>query len=112
MHYTSETKLQSDCFIWAWNNLPETRRLLCYNLNNSANHIQGSRNKAMGVIKGRSDMVMYWEGKAHMIEFKIPGETQSKDQAKWESKITAHGFAYHIIDSFEDFQDLIRGIVK
>jgi len=66
----------------------------------------------MGLQKGRSDMVLYWKGRAHMIEMKLPGEGQTTDQKKWETKITAHGFAYHIIDSFEDFQELIRGIIK
>ena len=56
----SEVKIQARIFQWHWNNYPQERGLLCYNLNNSANKVQGSQNKAIGLIKGRSDMVYYF----------------------------------------------------
>ena len=88
--------------------MPETRRLLCYNLNNSAGRIQGARNKAMGLQKGRSDMVFYYAGRATHIELKLPGEKQSKDQKAFQAAIEAQGFEYHIIRTLEDFQALIK----
>ena len=110
--FKTESQLQSYCYLWAHNNLPEIRKLLCYNLNNSKNKIDGARNKSMGLQKGRSDMVLYWKGTAHMIEMKLPGEGQTKDQKKWESKITSHGFAYHICDSFEQFQQIVNEVMR
>ena len=106
----SENKLQSECFQWAWNNLPETRRLLCYNLNNSKNRIDGARNKAMGLIPGRADMVLYWKGTAYMLEFKTEKGKQSKEQKEWQSAVSAHNFPYHIIRSFDQFQQIIKNI--
>ena len=103
----SEIKLQSSCFLWHWNTYPNERGLLCYNLNNSANKIQGNQNKALGLIKGRSDMVYYKNGKAIMIEFKTETGTQKPEQKYWEEIITKQGFEYHIIRSFEQFQQLI-----
>ena len=76
----SEVKIQSQIFQWHWNNYPEERGLLCYNLNNSANKIQGNQNKALGLIKGRSDMVYYYNGTAVMIELKNATGKQSKEQ--------------------------------
>jgi hypothetical protein len=110
----SESKLQSDCFIWSWNTLPETRGLICYNLNNSRNRIDGAMNKSLGLIAGRSDMVLYWHGRAIFIEFKIPGGKQSPEQRKWEALVTSsdHGFEYHIVTSLEQFQQLILSHVK
>jgi hypothetical protein len=103
----SEIKLQSTCFLWFHNTYPNERGLLCYNLNNSANKIQGNQNKALGLIKGRSDMVYYKNGKAIMIEFKTETGTQKPEQKDWEEIMTKQGFEYHIIRSFEQFQQLI-----
>jgi len=108
----SESVLQAKCYIWFHNNHPELRGCLCYNLNNSRNAIDGNRNKAMGLQAGRSDMVLYYNGMAYMIEFKIPGENQKQAQVKWQKLITSQGFDYHLIDSFEDFQELIRSIIN
>lgn len=103
----NEDKLQSDCFIWAWNNRPQTRGLLCYNLNNSRNKIAGAKNKAMGLIKGRSDMVLYWSGSATMIEFKVPGQKQTPEQLIWQSIVQSNGFKYFVCDSLQQFQSII-----
>lgn len=103
----TESKIQSECFIWAWNERPETRRLLCYNLNNSRNRIDGARNKALGLIAGRSDMVLYWKGRAVFLEFKDSGGVQSKFQKEWEKKVREHGFDYYIIRDLKQFQQII-----
>ncbi len=104
----SEIKLQSTCFLWHWNNYPNERGLLCYNLNNSANKIQGNQNKALGLIKGRSDMVYYKNGKAIMLEFKTETGTQSKEQKEWEQRIKSEGFEYRVVRNFKDFLSIIH----
>jgi len=101
----SEVKIQSQIFQWHWNNYPEERGLLCYNLNNSANKIQGNQNKALGLIKGRSDMVYYYNGTAVMIELKNATGKQSKEQIQWEATIKKAGFQYIVMRSLEDFID-------
>ena len=104
----TEIKLHSDCFLWHWNTYPKERGLLCYNLNNSANKIQGNQNKALGLIKGRSDMVYYKKGKAIMIEFKTIDRMQSNEQKQWQKIITEAGFQYSIIRTLEEFKSLIQ----
>ena len=104
----SEVKLQSMCFIYHWNNYPNERGLLCYNLNNSANKIQGNINKSLGLIKGRSDMVYYKKGKAIMLEFKTENGNQSKEQKEWENRIKEEGFDYIIIRTFYEFTDFLK----
>jgi hypothetical protein len=42
-----------------------------------------------------------------MIEFKTETGTQKPEQKDWEEIITKQGFEYHIIRSFEQFQQLI-----
>lgn len=108
----SESRLQSDCFLWSWNELKETRGLICYNLNNSRNKIDGAMNKAMGLIAGRSDMTFYWKGRAIFIELKLPGEKQSSGQVKWERLVRANGFEYHVVTTLEQFQQIILSHVR
>ena len=104
----SEIKLQAEIFKYFHNNFPNERGLLCYNLNNSANKIQGNQNKALGLIAGRSDMVYYRNGVATMIELKTIDGTQSKAQKEWEILIKKQGFEYFIVRNLEDFKNLIK----
>jgi hypothetical protein len=100
---TSEVKIQSQIFQWHWNNYPTERGLLCYNLNNSANKIQGAQNKALGLIKGRSDLVYYYKGSAIMIELKNATGKQTKEQIVWQELVESQGFIYLVMRSLEDF---------
>jgi hypothetical protein len=85
---------------------------LCYNLNNSKNKIDGARNKAKGLIAGRSDMVLYYDAKAFMIEFKTSDGVQSAGQREWAALVTSNGFQYYICRSLSEFQSLITCILK
>lgn len=107
----SESRLQANCYTWFHNTYAQYRGLLCCNLNNSASRVSGSINKAMGVQKGRADMVLYFRGNAYHIEFKLPGAKQSLAQVEWQRVIECHGFRYHLIQSLEAFQELITKIL-
>ena len=100
----SEVKIQTQIFQWHWNSFPDERGLLCYNLNNSANKIDGNRNKALGLIKGRSDMVYYYQSSAYMIELKNAKGKQSKEQILWQELLESQGFTYVVIRSLEEFK--------
>lgn len=107
----SEARIQHDCYLWFHNEFPELRGLLCYNLNNSMDKVEQSRNKALGLQPGRSDMVFYYRGKAWHIELKKPGGRQSKAQKKWQQTIQNQGFQYVLIDGLEDFKIIIQKII-
>lgn len=107
----SEEKIQGECYMWFHNTFPHLRGLLCYNLNNSKNKIAGNRNKALGLQKGRSDLVLYYQGKAYMIEMKDEDGTQSPDQKKWEAIIIQQGFTYTILRDLDQFKEYIISIV-
>jgi hypothetical protein len=108
----SESQLQANCFQWAWNERPETRRLLAYNLNNSANSRQGNMNKALGLIAGRADMELLWNGRLHYFEFKFGRGRQAQLQKQFETVVTDHGATYTIIDNIEQFKNIIDAIIK
>jgi hypothetical protein len=107
-----ESQLQAACFQWAWNDRPETRRLLAYNLNNSANKIAGNRNKALGLIRGRADMELLWSGRLHYAEFKTDTGRQSPEQIRFEHTVTQHGATYTVIRSVPEFKTWLDNIVK
>ena len=106
MKKDSEDKIQSECFVWFHNTYPQYRGLLCYNLNNSKNRIDGARNKAKGLIAGRSDMVLYFRGTAFMLEFKTPDGYQSREQREWQNLVESHGFNYFLVRSLDEFKKL------
>ena len=108
----SEDYIQVECFTWFHNKYPSLRGLLCYNLNNSKNKIDGSRNRAMGIIKGRSDLVLYYQAKAYHIEMKTPTGEQSPEQIAWQKKVEAQGFSYFIVRSLHEFQNIICTVLK
>lgn len=107
----AEERLQQECFEWFWNRFPEYRGLLCYNLNNSKDQMQGARNKRLGLIPGRSDMVLYFQGTAHMIEMKTAIGRQSSDQIQWMDLVTKQGFIYYVVRDLNAFKAIIGEII-
>ena len=103
----NEDKLQKECYVWFHNNYPELRNLLCYNLNNSKDAIAGARDRAMGLTKGRCDMVFYYNSTATMIEFKTETGRQTADQKEWQKDIENQGFTYVIVRNLKDFKKII-----
>ena len=108
----SEDRLQQECYIWFHNEYPNLRGLLNYNLNNSANVLQGKKNKAMGLQKGRSDMEFNYKGETYFFELKTEKGIQSQRQIEWQELISSQGFDYFIIRKVEIFKMLIRSIIK
>lgn len=108
----AEERLQSEWYTWFHNTYPHYRGLLCYNLNNSANAIQGNKNKGMGLQKGRSDMVLYWKGAAYHLEIKTPTGTQEKTQKEWQHTIEAQGFEYTVHRTKQSFMDRVIQILN
>jgi len=108
----SETLVQQRMYIWFHNTYPNLRGLLCYNLNNSATARQGSMNKSLGLQKGRSDMVLYYGGRAYMIEVKNEAGLLGESQVKWSRLVRKNGFEYYVVRSLEEFQKVVYGIVQ
>ena len=107
----TEERLQQDIYLHFHNSYPDLRGLLCYNLNNSKNKIDGSRNRSLGLQPGRSDLVFYYSGMAHHIEIKLPEGRQSDAQKRWQQLIEKHGFKYYVIRSLDEFKELLKCIM-
>jgi len=107
-----ENRLQSECYVWFHNSFPELRGLLCYNLNNSRSKVDGMMNKAMGLQKHRSDLVLYYQGRATMIEMKTATGVHRAGQKNWQRLVEAQGFEYYLIRSLPEFQQLIERLIN
>lgn len=106
-----EERIQQDIYVWFHNTYPDLRGLLCYNLNNSRNAIDGARNRSLGLQAGRSDMVLYYSGKAYMIEIKTGEGKQSREQKEWQRKIEQQGLNYYVTRSLDDFKQWLSGVI-
>jgi len=108
----TEGRIQQECVMWCWNTYPETRMLLCYNLSNSKNKIDGALNKAKGLIKGRADLTFYWNKTAYFIEMKTEKGTQEPEQKVFQATVEKAGFEYIICRSLEQFKVIIKRITS
>lgn len=101
----SEDSIQSECFQWHWNNLPNERGMLFHVNQKARNKIEGNRMKAMGVVAGVSDLI-YLRGPV-FIEMKSEIGLQSVEQKKFQAIVESLGYRYVICRSLEEFKKII-----
>lgn len=107
-----EARLQAECFQWAWNERPITRRVLFHveNERSGSNIVDGARRKAMGLVPGVSDLILLIaRGKWHglCIEMKRLDGYQRDEQKVWQDLVEKQGYRYEVIRTKEDFKKLI-----
>ena len=66
----------------------------------------------MGLTAGRSDMVLYYNKTAYMIEVKTATGTQKENQKEWQKLIEKQGFNYYIVRNLEGFSELLKKIIQ
>lgn len=107
-----EMVLQAKCIKRAWNDFPETRKLL-FHVENEAGKsdpIMGARRRAEGIVKGVSDLILLIpRGKWHglCIEMKYEDGYWRKEQREWAELVRTQGYRYEVIRSEEDFVALL-----
>jgi len=104
----SEFKIQSQCFLYHWNNYPHERGRLFTVNNNSDNKIRAVINQSMGVVAGVADMMYLSDTGLIAIEFKTITGRQSDVQKRWQETIEAAGYRYVIIRTFEEFKQTLN----
>lgn len=108
----TESRLQADICQWFWNTYPNERQMLFHVNNKARNAIEGNKFKAMGVVKGVSDLVLILpRGRVIWIELKTASGSQLPDQAAFQRKVEQRGHTYIIIRSLEEFQALIAQVL-
>ena len=74
----------------------------------------GSRNKAMGVVRGVPDLVLCWEGRFIGLELKAPKGRITPEQEAAGRAITAAGGLYHVLRGYDEaveFLDML-GVIR
>jgi hypothetical protein len=120
LQFKSEDQMLAYAFQWAWNNYPQTRRLL-FHVPNELDRLPGeskqshlrrlSQAKAKGVVAGIQDFLFLWRGRLYAFEFKLPAGTVSDAQAEVHLVWNEHGTATYIIRSVEKFQEIFISII-
>ena len=108
----SEVRLQQEIVLWFNNYFPALRGCLCYNNNNSVGGRRAMLNKFLGIVKGRSDLVLYYNGHSYHIELKTLKGVQSKEQRNWQLLMEQHTFKYNIVRTLDEFKALAIRIVN
>ena len=113
MEFKTEQQFQAACSAWFWNEYPGWRRMLHCNMNNSADRVAGNKAKAVGVVKGVSDLELIANGGVvWFIELKLPGKKQSEEQIDFETKVRARGHNYVILETLDEFKNLVNFIIN
>lgn len=112
-HMQSELQLQAECFQWAWNNYPNTRRNLWHVTNEMKPHpgesvqsfrVRVSKAKASGLLPGVSDLHFLWNGTLHLFELKVAYNKMSPEQIAFMHHATHHGAKFYEIRDAEEFK--------
>ena len=109
----SEIALMQSMYMAFWNKYPELRGLL-FRVENERKRgrIRQQEAKSTGIVSGVSDFVFFYGGKAWAIEVKRPGGKQSEKQRRWQKLIESQDISYYIVESVEEFEEVIEEIVK
>lgn len=108
-----EEKLQQECFLWYWNERPETRRLIFAVPNGEKrSKVTANKLKGTGVISGVSDLVFIWKGKVYLFELKVGSNTLSPNQKLFRDITTEHGAVFYEIRSVEQFKVIFDQIIQ
>lgn len=109
MTQQTESRFAQQCFVWFNNTLPFERGRLFLIHNNPRSIVDGAQLIGMGMLPGVADMgFMIGVGRLAFLELKIPGGVQSEFQHWFEHIAEYMGFDYHLIDSFDKFQNVIK----
>jgi hypothetical protein len=109
----SEDKIQSECFQWAWNERPETRRCLFAVPNGGKrDKREAMKLKATGVVSGIPDMIFIWENRSWAFELKTETGFLSTNQMSCIDALEKQGCGVFVIRSKEEFEKAINYIIN
>lgn len=112
-------RLQSECFLWLWNEHPELR-YLCFTTRNNLTsqlderdaRIRMSQMKALGMVRGTTDLVFYYGGRLYGFDIKVGEDRLRREQNEFLEAIGMQGGDGCEIRSLGQFQSQIDSILK
>jgi len=108
----SEARLQSDCFIWAYNIYPQIRGLLFSVPNGGTRNMREAQAlRATGLTPGIPDMILLYRG-IYGFEFKSATGKVSPQQEKIHTIWIRNGIKVYIINNQFDFMVIVNNICQ
>jgi hypothetical protein len=105
--------------MWIWNEKPELR-YLCFTTRNNLTMQEGDlqskikmgQMKAMGTVKGTTDLIFYFAGRLYGFDMKVGKDKLSKEQLEFLAKLRSNGGGGCEIRSLDQFKEEIESILK
>lgn len=116
--FTSEDKLQSECYKWANNNFClkiHNPRCRIFSVPNGGlrNRVEAMKLQATGLTAGVSDLIaLFPNGLCVFFEAKIENGKQSDKQIDFENSVKDLGFNYHVFRSLDEFKEQFNNYIK
>ncbi|MGB0881437.1 MAG: hypothetical protein ACPGSO_00680 [Vicingaceae bacterium] len=108
----TEAQLQSKIVLDYSQNRPEEKGTLFSVANRTLSVRDGQKQKAMGLVKGVSDLIYFKGNRLVCLEIKLPGQKHKRshieDQLSWGEKMISEGAEYYIITSLSAFWTVIN----
>lgn len=105
-----ESTLQTKCFKYL-SEIKDKPDLFFFSIPNEhygISHAQRTTLKKMGLVSGVPDFQILFKGEMFFIEFKKLGGKPREEQKRIHCKILKSEFQVFVIDSFEEFESLIK----
>lgn len=123
VEYTSEDRLQADCYAWAVKRHPQVFRLLWAVPNGGErNPVVAAKLQATGVLSGVHDIHLLWCGFFYTFELKVRGRKLTRDrvvrgravfgQYEWAEAVSRHGGRSFKIESLDSFKHVFTAIIE
>lgn len=116
----TESKLQEACITWFRYNYPKLKlclfavpnALYIYGVSKEKLRNAGVKQKREGLIAGIPDLVLVNNGKVYGIEMKLPYNKLQPVQEEVHKAWKEQGIEVYVVRTKEEFQELIKSIVK
>lgn len=105
----SEAQLQSQCYLYVYNNHPQLRGRLFATFQETRNSIEGGLKRSLGLYAGVGDMALIDEkGRYISIEMKLPSTNHDVAHLKAQSHFLINvPYKGYFCDNFEEFCGIV-----
>ena len=118
----TESQLQAQFWEHVWNNYQQLRfHMWAVPNGGNRNPVEAAKLKATGLLSGVWDLHLFWKGKLHIIETKLPGNSLTVTrivkgkkiygQKEWGELMAAHGAIPHIYHTLPEGIAIIEKII-
>lgn len=113
MNMTNESQLQAAMVMEFSQQFPERDGELFSVRNTTFSMKDGTKQKAMGMKAGVSDLINHRMGVLQGIEVKFPGKKHNREhilrQYVWGETVVMNGGEYYMVTSVDGFIDIVEG---